>query len=247
MDDKAQAYVEAGRTMGLWPRGGRLLYYLRRQLFRGTDLRGKSVLDVGCSNGRYSAWAAVSGAERVVGLEPMGDGSGSSGDSRRYFEGFAQRLGLSNMEILDATLQDYECPDDSYDVVLLHAVINHLDEDACIRLRESAEARRSYEEIFRGVHRLMRDGGSLIITDAPTKTLYSDLGRERSPFNRRIDFKKHQQPETWAEVIAPAGFELHEIRWLPWAKYRQLMAPLSNRLAAYVLAFGFRLEMICRK
>jgi SAM-dependent methyltransferase len=245
--DRIDAYAAAGKELGLWPRAGSLLYYLNRQLFKGTEFAGKTVLDVGCSNGRFSAWAALNGAGRVVGLEPMGAGSGSSHNAHYYFNEFARRLDLPCMEIHDATFQDYECPDNTFDVVLMHAVVNHLDEDACIILGESEDARRKYREIFRRLHSMMKTDARLIIVDAARNYLFSALGMGRNPLDRKIDFKKHQDPEYWAAMLSDAGFETRRISWISKNRYRQLGAPFRSKPVAYLLALAFRLEMICRK
>ncbi len=244
---QVSAFVSAGKAMGLWPRGGGLLYNLRRQLFRRFDFKGQSFLDIGCSNGRYCAWAALNGAGRAVGIEPMASGSGSSHNAKDYFEGFAKRLGLTTMEFFPVSLQDFECDNDTFDIVLLHAVINHIDEEACIVLEESAEARERYCTVFRKIHDLMKDGGTLIVVDAGRKNLFSDLGFERNPFRKRIHFIKHQQPHYWAALLYRCGFENAKISWISRARYRQLGAPLRNPLAAYLLALAFRLEMTSRK
>jgi SAM-dependent methyltransferase len=205
------------------------------------------MLDVGCSNGRYSAWAALHGARRVVGLEPMGHGSGSSHDSVRYFNGFAERLGLGNMEIHPTTLQEYTHPPDTFDLVLMSAVINHLDEDACVELQRSEAARARYREIFTHLHAMMKDGGRLIATDAGRRYIWSDLGFRYSPFQRKIDFLKHQDPDFWQQLLAEVGFRPHRISWMSRNRYRQLAAPTRNRPMAYLMGLAFRLEMICRK
>ena len=133
-------FFEAAQEDGLThhrPSVARL--YLEQVLFRGLVLAGKTVLDIGGGAGLYSLYAACMGADSVVNVEPILDGSSSK--SHDLFRQFCSRYGLDNALLLDWTIQDYmECAG-SFDVVIMHDSINHLDEAAYIQL---ASNRRAY-------------------------------------------------------------------------------------------------------
>jgi SAM-dependent methyltransferase len=90
---------------------------MRKRLFAGIDLEGKTMLDIGCGHGRMGLWAAARGARRVVGLEPEAEGSSSG--MQEAFDAAARRVGLANrVELVTKPLQEYEIAE-RFDVVLL--------------------------------------------------------------------------------------------------------------------------------
>jgi SAM-dependent methyltransferase len=235
------AYDACLRDRGLNPRNVR---YRARWLFHGVELEGASVLDVGAGVGLLSLYAACAGAARVVSLEPDGPGSGSRGPAGEAYLTLASRLGVDDRTVfVPLTLQAYEPDDPGFDVVLLHASVNHLDEDACTRLREDADARQAYARIFDKLARLCRPGAAVIVTDAARRNLFGDL-HLRNPLAPSIDWRKHQQPELWAELLAERGFHSPRINWAsPNALRRPGRLLLGHRATAYCLRSGFCLRM----
>lgn len=233
---------KVGVEKGLWRRGDKFVSYCRGQLFRGIELRNKTVLDVGCGDGLYLIWAGVQGARRMVGLEPLLHGSGATKNSDVIFFGVSEALGLDNIERLPYTLQDYPCDDATFDVVLTHASINHLDEDLCIELRDNPEARRVYVDMFKKLRRIMKPGGQLIAVDASNRNFFGDLGLKH-PLYSKLAFYKHQTPEFWAELLTQAGFTNPQISWISNPMLGPFGFFLRNRVAAYFLESSFRLVM----
>lgn len=233
--------------MQLWRRGGGLIYNCKHQLFPGIDFNGKSMLEIGCSNGRYCVWASVNGASPVIGLEPLGHGSGSSQNAQYYFMNFVKSLKLKNINILPERIQDYECEDNYFDIVLMISSINHLDEESCINLKKSSGAKENYLSIFRKLNRIIKKGGELIVLESSNKNLFADLGFSVNPLNKKIAFKKHHEPEYWANLLSSCGFINAKISWLSKSRYRYLGFPLRNKVMAYLLATNFRLSMLCEK
>jgi SAM-dependent methyltransferase len=210
-------------------------------LFDGIDFRGKTMLDVGGGNGILSFYAACSGAEKVICLEP--EIAGSTTGTPAAFERTASLLGQTNVQLLPNRLQDYDPGDGSFDILLLHASINHLDEDACIGLARDRKAQRSYEQLFGKLSSLARPGAKLIVVDCARRNLFGDL-RLNNPFQPTIEWHKHQSPQLWARHLARAGFNNPIIRWHSFNTLRtggQLL--LGNRIAAYCLTSSFCLTM----
>lgn len=109
-------------------------------------------------------------------------------------------------------LQDHEAQNGSYDLVLSVASINHVDEPACIRLHDDAEARATFIRIFTDLARIMAPGGKVVIIDAMQRNVFGDLGAVL--FNPDVEWFKHQRPELWADVLGAVGFTSPRISYL---------------------------------
>lgn len=215
---------------------------LRHKLFAGIDFEGKTMLDVGCGDGCMGLWAAAHGARHVVGLEPEVDGS--SAGMQEAFHRAARRVGLEDrVELVTARLQDYDAGQEGFDVVLLAASINHLDEEACVRLHEDEHARKTYREHLRALAGLAAPGAILIVTDSDRRNLFGRLG-VRNPLAPTIEWEKHQSPHLWARLLADIGFEAPAVHW---TTLNTLRAPgqalLGNQACAYMLGSEFQLTM----
>jgi SAM-dependent methyltransferase len=232
-----EAYFRLMADQGWSPEN---LRFFLRQLFAGIDLRGKKLLDVGAGTGVHSFYAASAGAMRVVSLEP--EAAGSSAGVRAAFAGAAARLELDQVELVPQTIQEYDPAGEQFDVVLLHSSINHLDEDACVRLHHDPVARALYLGHFEKLAALAAPGATLIAVDCSRKNLFARVGK--NPLAPTIEWEKHQAPELWADLLQQAGFEHPRIRWL---SFNTLRSPgrllLGNRFAAYFLVSAFSLTV----
>ncbi|MEY9705701.1 hypothetical protein ABIE71_008444 [Bradyrhizobium diazoefficiens] len=210
-------------------------------LFEGIDFRGKTMLDIGGGNGTFSFYAACAGAEKVICLEP--EVAGSSTGMNAAFERTASFLDQRNVQLLPHCLQDYESSDGGFDILLLHASINHLNESACIRLPRDSEAQGSYKQLFGKLASLARPGATLLVVDCAQRNLFADL-HIKNPFLPMIEWHKHQSPTLWARLLGQAGFTNPTIRW---NSFNTLRTPgrllLGNRVAAYCLTSVFCLTM----
>src|SRR5689334_2016537 len=83
------------------------------------DLRGKTVLDIGCNAGFYSMEMKRRGAERVVGID--------SDDRYLAQAAFAaEPLGYSNIEFRNLSVYDVGAPGETLHVVVFMGVPYHL-------------------------------------------------------------------------------------------------------------------------
>jgi SAM-dependent methyltransferase len=221
-----------------WPRGNARFYM--NYLFDGIDLRGKAMVDVGAGDGRFSFYAASAGANRVVSLEP--EAHGSTRGVKREFEELGSLL-PAHVQLVAEPLQEFQPTAGLFDILFLHASVNHLDEDACTRLQEDQGARRVYHELLTKLATLARPGGKLIVVDAARRNLFGDLG-VRNPLAPTIEWEKHQSPELWAALFADVGFSHPRIRWNSFSTLRSFgRVTTGNRLAAYCLNSMFCLTM----
>lgn len=222
----SHAIARVARGVGKGPRR----YRARAEyLFDGIPLSGRRVLDVGCGAGTYSLWAGLNGAEYVLGIEPELDGSRSGFLSR--FRELIRAVGLDDVvEARSQLYQNLDPADGTFDVVLMYNVINHLDEDAVQVLHTDPAAVDRYHELLADLPRLLKPGGYLVLADSSRTNFWNQLG-VRSPVAPTIEWAKHQEPERWAEVLAPLGFEVHDLRWSPWYPLTRITA---NRLVQYL-------------
>jgi SAM-dependent methyltransferase len=229
-----------------WPvrRSGNLRFYMD-YLFDGVDLRGARVLDIGAGGGRYSFYAAAAGAAHVVALEP--EAAGSDTGVRTRFEHVREQLGVDSVELRNETLQEFDPGDERFDVLFMHASINHLDEPATMRLHADESARQTYRELFARLAGIGADGAKLVASDVSRHNLFAKLP-VRNPLQPTIEWDKHQPPETWIELLGEAGFTDPRVRWTTASSLRRPgRVLLGNRMAAWLTEGAFCLTMTLRR
>ena len=190
-----------------------LKFYLNN-LFENVQLNDKEVLDVGGGRGLLSFYAAVEGAKRAICLEPETDGS-RNGMINAYNEIRSELPDSLPVNLVPLTLQDYlkQAGPESFDVIIMHNSINHLDEEACIHLLDNRDCYNRYVAVFKSVYRIMKPNGTLIITDAARNNFFKTIGI-KNIFTPTIEWHKHQQPHTWASLLKEAGFKNASVHWL---------------------------------
>lgn len=244
---KIESIRKLGQRLGFWSHG--YGYPMNcRQIFGEARLEGKYVLEIGCGKGLLCIWASIQGASRVVGLEPLRDGSGSFNSSRIYkeFKEMVKTADLKDIDMLPLRVQEYKSPDDYFDIVLMMASVNHVDENSCIKLKESEPSRESYRNVFKGISSIMNKGGKIILTDCSDRNFFADMGVV-NPFARSIEWFKHQSPEYWAELLSQCGFGDPKITWPAGRYLRYLGINHRNKWISYFINSSFRLEMTCLK
>ena len=115
-------------------------------LFQDVSFAGKSVLDIGGGAGIYSLYGAYMGASSVIILEP--ELKGSKNKTLNRFHRFSNRFSLDNISMLPVSFQQFDPHNQTFDIILLHSSINHLDEEACINLKHDEDAISRYKTIF---------------------------------------------------------------------------------------------------
>jgi SAM-dependent methyltransferase len=229
-------YVDENRLFGRHGFTG-LDWHCRAVLGKALPVRGRA-LEIGAGAGLMSLWLLAQGADEVVSLEPEAAGSTDGVAGRAAAHRAALAIPPERWDYRAETLQEF-VDARPYQLVLSHASINHLDEDACMRLGESPDARRRYLEIFTRIRRLLAPGGHFVVADCGRVNLWARLGRP-SPWAPEIEWDKHQEPETWCALLGAAGLEPVDTRWLhPFFRTRHLQAVLGLRPIARCLASSF--------
>lgn len=213
-------------------------------LFGNMDLKNKEVLDVGGGSGLLTFYAAAEGAKKAICLEPELDGS-RNGMIKQYHDVQSELQISSPVEQLPLTLQDYmkQAKPDSFDVVIMHSSINHLDEEACIQLLKNDSSYRSYIAIFKDVYRITKKGGVLIVSDCSRNNFFNDIGM-KNVFVPSIEWHKHQAPETWVSIFKEVGFKNPKVKWLSpnrLGKVGEVVA--GNYLVSYLTRSYFKVTV----
>lgn len=206
-------------------------------LFQGIPLIGMHVLEVGCGIGAWAIWAALHGADRVIGIEPEADGS--TENTLTKLRQTIETLELDkNIVASNHYLHELPVQNRPFDVVVMYNVINHLDEKAVVMLHSEAFAYERYVTILQNLRLRMRSGGWAIVADCGRSNFWPRLGL-RSPLAPTIEWHKHQNPRTWIDVFKSAGFESFDVRWSP---LQPLVRLTANRLAQYLTLSHFVLR-----
>lgn len=210
------------------------------QLFRGTDLEGRRVLDVGGGRGIYSFYAACRGAREVVCLEP--EAEGSSPANANLFETLRSTLPSAPVRLDSRTVQEYADPE-GFDVVFMYASINHLDEAACVTLLEDPGSWARYTRVLSRIGELSNSGARLIACDCSRHNFFKLIG-VKNPLMPTVEWDKHHTPEVWASLLRESGFRDPVIAWEPIYRLGNFGERLfANRVAAYFLKSIFCLKM----
>jgi SAM-dependent methyltransferase len=176
------------------------------------DLRGRSVLDLGCGYGWFCRWARENGAARVLGIDVsekmLARAAATTADP-------AITYARADMERLDLTAASFDL---AYSSLAVHYIAN-------------------LDGLLAQVHRALGPGGSLVFSaehpmftapDAPG-WIVDAAGRRVWPVNRYLDegprstdwlakgvIKQHRTIGTYLNLLLRAGFALtHVEEWGP--------------------------------
>ena len=234
------ATSQKARRTGLL-RGADKLHFELKNLFGDTDLRGRTVLDIGGGSGLCCFYAACLGASRAICVEP--EAAGSTTGVRATFLRLQDALGLPAVELVPVPLETYAHQDAPFDVIVSKYSINHLDEQACADLLVREEARATYRAIASRIAALSASGGILIVRDCSNRNAFGDLGLP-NPFAPSIDWHLHQAPQVWADVFGAVGFTNPRIEWTSIVGLGAVgQTLLGNRLMSYLSNSHFNLRM----
>jgi len=213
------------------------------QTFRGVDVAGKQVLEIGAGVGVFSAYCAMMGASKVVALEPGADGSNV--DSTMKLESMQAALASPRFQIDHRKIEEYAASQQQFDVVIAYNVINHFDEQQCRLLHESESARALYRGILQNVANVMRPGAILILADCSRENFWPLLGLG-NPIARSIEWEKHQSPRVWAQILKPLGFVKLALSWYQYYPLRICGRLTANAAVSFFLNSHFTMRMVYR-
>ena len=213
-------------------------------LFEGVPLEGRTLLEIGSGKGLMTMYAAMRGASHVVSMEPEMIGSRSGMISLQ--EQRLAELGIQSVEFLPADFNSWDPQGRTFDIVMCRAAINHLHASDQHALHH-APTYQGYLEVVRRMLRVTAPGGTVLITDACRYAFFTatrNFGIRR-PWDRSktgIDWRHHQNPQTWARIFREAGFSTVDVRYpLPY-RLRQYRALVDTAAANFFLLGSFILR-----
>jgi hypothetical protein len=188
-------------------------------------------------------YMALNGARRVVALEPSADGSTPAHVT--VLKDRLDKLQLDNFAFLPARVEDYHCGPESFDLIYILAVIEHIRETRR-PLSKDPEAWSVYREAFSRFYRMLRPGGALVLTNCSRHVFWSHLqwvtrSNIRSPLAPNVDWPLHQSPSVWATLARETSFNHSELHWRVPYPFRACSWLADNRPfqyfthAAYIL------------
>jgi len=236
------AFYKLVSEKGYYTTAKRLKFYLENQLFKGIDFKGKTLIDIGGGNGLFGFYAALNGAKHVVIMEPEFDGS-STGMIREFNELKELLGGIENIEHTTDVLEDYDRQSHSFDFILMHNSVNHINEEACVTLTKDKKSDDIYQSFLLKLREICHSATELIICDAARNNFWSDLGM-KNPFTPQIEWLKHQNPSVWAKVFLKAGFQSNNTTWTSPNQLGALgKILLGNSLGGYLTISHFNMRL----
>jgi SAM-dependent methyltransferase len=213
-------------------------------LFDGVEIAGHSVLEIGSGKGMMTMYAALQGASTVISMEPEMVGSRSGMISLQQQR--LDTLGIRSVEFLPADFNEWDPRGRTFDIVMCRAAINHLhasDQHAMSHL----PTYDGYLTVIRKMLSVTAPGGVVLITDACRYAFFTatrNLGIRR-PWDwskTGINWRHHQNPQTWARLFRDAGFARVEIRYpLPY-RLRQYRGLVDTAVSNFFLQGNFILR-----
>lgn len=194
-------------------------------LYKQTQFRDGTVLDIGGGIGLHSFYAISKGASKVTIIEPEGDGGHDQ--MLATFRKIRADLGDPNVELVQNRFQDFAARGKAFDIVLIQDAINHFDEEACISLHKSQGSVEIYDSLFEQIAALVAPGGHLVLSDCSPRNLFPALGL-KNPFDPNIEWHKHQPPSIWAYLAGKNGLIETGRRWSSPARFGLLGCKLLS-------------------
>lgn len=110
------------------------------------ELKGKTVLDLGCGYGWHCKYAAEHGADAVLGIDQSG----------KMIEEAKHRNSAGNIEYRVCGIHEYGYPAETYDLAVANLVLHYIED---------------LEEVYRLVRRTLKPGGTFLFNiEHPTFT-----------------------------------------------------------------------------
>ncbi|MEO1030642.1 MAG: class I SAM-dependent methyltransferase [Bacteroidota bacterium] len=238
-------YFELLEKRGVVYSAKRIEFYIKEQLFKGVNFKDKRALDIGGGSGLYSFYLALNGAKHAVVMEPEFDGS-TSGVNEEFKEINKELGNLNNISLTTKVLEDLPEDTEKFDIILMQNSVNHINEEACVILKEDEAARKYYLDYFNLLVKFCNPGATLIMTDCSNRNFFYDykIKNPFSVFTKSIEWEKHQSPKTWSELVSEVGFKHVKTTWTSpnvLGKLGQLL--LGNKLVSYFTRSHFRVVL----
>ena len=218
-------------------------YHSMDEMFRGVNLSGATILDVGSGRGLTSIFMALRSAKRIVSMEPELDGSNLG--VIQLQESRLNNLELENVEILTDDFNETKISE-KFDVLVSNASINHIKESENHALQD-LKTYDSFCEIANRFSGLLKPGGVAVVTDACRYAFFPFARRMGLPkrfclYGKNINYKIHQNPNVWRRIFLDSGFKKVEIDYPVPFRLRSYQRFLNNSISNFFLRGCFILR-----
>jgi 2-polyprenyl-3-methyl-5-hydroxy-6-metoxy-1,4-benzoquinol methylase len=174
------------------------LYHFNEE-FRGIEVRGKRILEIGCGSGFVSLYLAF--VMGVGHLDAMDEAAGEGNPSTILdtLETNVRSLGLTNITVLKKDIMQFTSSE-PYDIVVSNNAMHHVCEHGL--LKWDVRARKKYIEIFGHLKSLLRPEGTLMLREYSRNSIWRYLpGRYQE-----VEWSLHPTKGEWLGVLRQAAF-----------------------------------------
>jgi cyclopropane fatty-acyl-phospholipid synthase-like methyltransferase len=174
--------------------------------FRGIDLCGKSILEIGCGKGLISLWLAlVKDVQDIVAIDEY-EGVGEDKDNYRFFEEVIENNGL-NIELIKMDFWNNNFKSDSFDIIVTNYALHHMVRTGKY-IASDGLTREQWIALFSEIRRILKKQGVMILKEVTRFNLWRFL-----PLRFRfMDWEIHPTKKEFIYVIEEAGFENISVR-----------------------------------
>lgn len=217
-------------SSGFWPRGVTSLdeaeeAMLRLYAERAEISSGQRILDLGCGWGSFSLW--VADHFPTVQVTAVSNSRGQ----KRFIECEANRLGLDNIEVLTADVNELMLGSDKFDRVVSIEMFEHV---------------RNYSVLMRRISEWLRPEGKLFVhIFCHRKFLYPFQTDGRNDWMGRNFFTGGLMPAADTLLHFQRGFCLEERWWLSGKHYEQTARSWLRNCDRYPDQIRASLESVC--
>lgn len=211
-------------------------FYFKNYIFKGVNLKNKSLMDFGGGNGIASFFAVHSDEScNCTIVDPFDEGSNSQMSNQynqlsRFYSG-SVRLHNDYIDSLPVG--------DKYDLILMHNSINHIGEDIIEDIEINKNHWEKYLERLKPVVMRAKKGANIIVADCSNKNFWNDLGI-KNPIASSIEWNIHQPPRVWKRMFEELGCTHINTKW---TTRREFLTPgnilLANKFFSYFMESHF--------
>ncbi|WP_312092153.1 class I SAM-dependent methyltransferase [Niallia sp.] len=170
------------------------------------EIKGKSILDLGCGDANFGIELLEKGAKNYVGVE----------GSKRMYEEASRHLTGTNATVYHSTLENWSFTNHEMDVVVSRLVFHYI---------------KDLHKIFQGVYHTLKDNGKFVFTvqhplllstcesaDSSGKRTnwvvddYFSMGERNEPWIGKNVVKYHRTIEEYFRLLKQAGFKVTDLR-----------------------------------